>query len=102
LPLDFVHSHQTQVDFVDQGGGLKGVARAFVAHVAARHNTQFGVNLAGQLLQGVLVAAAPGFQEMGDVGAQKKLLHPWPDFTVRRASTGDRMQHGSCPAWSKI
>ncbi len=39
------HSHQAQIDFMDQGSCLKCVTRAFVPHVAASHQTQFGVNM---------------------------------------------------------
>ena len=40
------HAHETQIDFVDQSSCLKCVARAFVPHVAASHEAQFGVNMA--------------------------------------------------------
>jgi hypothetical protein len=35
LPLYFRHIHQSQIDFVDQGGGLQRVVPPFAFHVAA-------------------------------------------------------------------
>ena len=66
VPFDLGHVYQAEVDLVDQCGGLEGVALAFVLHVPASHEAQFGIDLLRQPLQGSFVAAAPGFQQIRD------------------------------------
>ncbi len=58
LPFDIGHVHQTQVDFVDEGGGLEGISRDFVLHVAAGHETQFRIDVLGEPAQRSFVATA--------------------------------------------
>jgi hypothetical protein len=51
---------------MDQRCGLEGVALGFVFHVAAGHETQFGIDMLRQTGQGGFVTAAPGFQQVRD------------------------------------
>ena len=55
-------SAQSQIDFVDHGGGLKRLVPPFAFHVAASHAAQFIVNLLGQLIERGRIASRPGFQ----------------------------------------
>jgi len=50
---------QSQVGFVENGGGLQSVARAFPAHVMMGAPVQFGLHQWEQLLQRAVVSVAP-------------------------------------------
>ena len=57
--------HSPQIDrphigFVDQFGGLEGMACALAAHVPFSQPAQFRVDQRGQFFQGCLVPIAPG------------------------------------------
>src|SRR6266487_3427935 len=56
-----------QIGFVENGGGLQGVAGAFPAHVMVRESVQFGLHQREQLLQRSVVAAAPVTEQLGDL-----------------------------------
>ena len=58
-PLHVLLIHETNVSFIDERGGLKGVALSFPAHVAARESVQFVVDQRIQLVERGLVAVAP-------------------------------------------
>src|SRR6266566_9160514 len=58
---------EPQVGFVENGGGLQGVAGAFPAHVMVRESVQFGLHQREQLLQRSLVSAAPVVEQLGDL-----------------------------------
>src|SRR6266436_9896590 len=58
---------QSQVGFVENDGGLQGVAGAFPAHVMVREPVQFGLHQRKQLLQRSVVSAAPVAEQLGDL-----------------------------------
>src|SRR6266496_2112746 len=58
---------QPQVGFVENGGGLQGVAGALPAHVVVSEPVQFGLHQREQLLQRSLVSAAPVAEQLGDL-----------------------------------
>ena len=66
LPVDLAHVDKAEVDLVDDCGGLQGVALAFVLHIPAGDQAQFGIHVLRQPVQGRFVTAAPGFQQSGD------------------------------------
>src|SRR6266478_2651324 len=70
---------QPEVGFVENGGGLQGVAGALPAHVMVGEPVQFGLHQREQLLQRSLVSAAPVAEELGDL-----------------LSRGWRRRHGGC------
>jgi hypothetical protein len=51
---------------MDDCGGLEGVALAFVLHIPAGHQAQFGIHVLRQPAQGCFVTVAPGFQQIRD------------------------------------
>ena len=60
LPFHALVVHQPHVGFIHQGGGLKGVSRAFAPHVVMSQEAKVVINDRGQALERVLVAPAPG------------------------------------------
>jgi hypothetical protein len=68
---------------VDQRGGLKAVTLTLVLHVAASHQTQFLVDALRQFVECGLIAAAPGFEQIGDVRVQKEIMARMAGFTAR-------------------
>src|SRR6266487_6041163 len=58
---------QPQIGFVENGGGLQGVAGAFPAHIIMCEPVQFGLYQREQLLQRSLVSAAPVAEQLGDL-----------------------------------
>src|SRR5881392_978837 len=58
---------QSQVSFVENGGGLQGMAGALPAHIMVREPVQFGLHQWDQLLQRSLVSAAPVAEQLGDL-----------------------------------
>jgi len=60
------HVHQPQIDLVDQGGGLQGVASPFIRHITVRRPVQFLVHQRGQPLQCLPVPVAPGPEQLRD------------------------------------
>src|SRR6266508_1297673 len=57
---------QPKVGFVENGGGLQGVAGALTAHVMVGEPVQFGLHQRKQLLQRSSVSAAPLTEQLGD------------------------------------
>ncbi len=62
LPADLPPPHQPQVELVDQGGGLEGVAGPLAHEVGPSQAPQVVHDQRNQSLQGLRVAAAPGVQ----------------------------------------
>src|SRR6266480_4936360 len=58
---------QPQIGFVENGGGLQGVAGALPAHVMVGEPMQFGLHQREQLLQRSLVSAAPVAEQLSDL-----------------------------------
>src|SRR6185312_11245241 len=58
---------QAQIGFVENGGGLQGVASTFPAHVMVREPVQFGLHEREQLLKRSLVSAAPLAEQLSDL-----------------------------------
>ena len=58
---------QPQIGFVENGGGLQGVAGTLPAHVMVGEPVQFGLHQREQLLQRSLVSAAPVAEQLGDL-----------------------------------
>lgn len=48
--------NQSDVGFVDQGGGLQGMIAALAAHVGGRQSAKFGIDDGGQGVQGRAVS----------------------------------------------
>src|SRR6266536_6583039 len=67
LPDRFRIIDQPQVGFVENGGGLQGVAGALSAHVMVGEPVQFGLHQREQLLQRSLVSDAPVAEQLGDL-----------------------------------
>jgi hypothetical protein len=58
---------QLQVCFVDQGGTLQCVVRAFAAQMPAGEAMQLRIDQRRQFLQRLLIAAPPLFQQLRDL-----------------------------------
>jgi len=82
-PLDFGDIDQSQIDFVDQSGGLQRVLPPLAFHVAVSHTAQFIVNLLRQLIERAWIARRPGFQQIGDFRVQEKSMTPMAAFAAR-------------------
>src|SRR6266545_1227956 len=63
---------QPQIGFVENGGGLQGVAGALPAHVMVREPVQFGLHQREQLLQRFVVSAAPVAEQLGDLLSRRR------------------------------
>jgi hypothetical protein len=50
---------------MNQGGGLKGMARSFGRKLLLSHTMQFGVHQVEQVLVGALLTAIDSFEEAG-------------------------------------
>lgn len=59
-PVDVDASHHPEVEIVDNGGGLKGVAWTLGAHVVSGNAAQLGLQFHDELAGGILVAVPPG------------------------------------------
>ena len=68
VEIDRMLLDEAEVGFVDEGGGLEGVAGAFAGKVAGREAAKFGVDERDECLQCGGVAGAPSAEELGDVG----------------------------------
>ena len=66
LPVRLVGVDQAQPGFMDERGGLQGVAGVFAAQVLAGDAPQFGVDEGRQAFEGLFVASAPGLEQGGD------------------------------------
>src|SRR5258705_7713536 len=67
LPEGFRIIAQRQVGFVENDGGLRGVAGTFPAHVMVGEPVQFGLHQRKQLLERCFVSAAPVAEQLGDL-----------------------------------
>src|SRR5215510_10388155 len=72
LPLNIFLIYQPQVCFVDERGGLQRMARALTIHMALRHPPQFLINQRHQLVEGILISASPGAEQLAYI------LWRWP------------------------
>jgi len=68
LPLAIVAAGEAEPSFVDEGGGLEGLAGGFGRHFAGGHLPEFGVDEGEQLLGGHGVAGFDVAEDAGDVG----------------------------------
>jgi len=57
---------KAQVGFVDESGGLQGMAGTFTLEIVVGHGAEFGVHERDESLQGVLVAGSPFHQQLAD------------------------------------
>ena len=62
VPFDLGHVYQAEVHLMHQCRGLESIGLAFIFHIPARYEAQFGIYPLRQPPQGSLVAAVPGFQ----------------------------------------
>ena len=60
-------SINSDINLVDESRRLKGLARTLLRHLPVRPAMQFAVDERRQLLERLLVAIAPGAQELGDL-----------------------------------
>jgi len=67
LPAHVLDVEQTDGGLVDERRGLQTVADPFAGHTAARTPMQFRVNDGNQTVQRLIVAVAPGFEQLRDV-----------------------------------
>src|SRR5882724_3243746 len=63
LPLHALIVHQAHVSLIDEGGRLKGMARALAFHVAVRKAAKFVINDGREPLERALISRAPGAEE---------------------------------------
>jgi hypothetical protein len=68
LPIGTRLIHQLQVSYIDQSGGLQGVALALLAHQVVRDAAQFVFHEGNQLVETVLFARTPAEQQTRDRG----------------------------------
>ena len=66
VPFDLGHVYQAEVYLMHQCCGLESIGLAFILHMPARHEAQFGIYTLRQPRQRSLVAAVPGFQQTRD------------------------------------
>ena len=59
LPFDLADTDQAEIGFMNQGGGLKGMSRAFAGHITSRRHVQLVVHERHQFLQGGFVPLPP-------------------------------------------
>jgi hypothetical protein len=62
LPVYPFTVHESQIDLVDKGSGLKGVVRAFSRHAALGHAMELLVHQGREFSQGLLVSLTPSLQ----------------------------------------
>ena len=67
LPGDVLLLDEAEVGFVDEGGGLDGVAGALAAHVVAREPPQLVVDQRHQAFERRLVTVAPVDEQSGQL-----------------------------------
>jgi hypothetical protein len=63
-PVD-VFAGEADISFVDEGGGLEGVAGALATHVGLGEAVKLGVNEREQAVGGGGIAGMHGFEELG-------------------------------------
>jgi hypothetical protein len=67
VPLDALDVDESQIGLVDEGGWLERVSTALMAHVLTRDPPQFLVHEWNELIEGGLIAVAPGQQQSGGI-----------------------------------
>src|SRR5262249_48644732 len=67
LPRRLRVFNQSQVSFVEDRGGLQGVAGALPAHVMVSQPVQFGLHQRKQLLERPLVSSAPVTEQLSNL-----------------------------------
>ena len=65
LPIHLRMIHQLEIGFVDQRGGLQGMAGALLAHVAVGDAPQFAFHERDQPVQTLLVPGPPAEEQFG-------------------------------------
>src|SRR5207249_3220436 len=65
--LGLLPDHQSHIGFMDQGGGLEGLAGLFLGHPLGRQLPQLVVNERQELPRGARIAFLNGGQDAGDV-----------------------------------
>ena len=66
LPVDLLRTYQAQIGLIDERGRLQAVPGSLASHAATRDAMQLLVDERHQLLEGSIVAPAPGEQQGGD------------------------------------
>ena len=74
--LRLVHIHKPDVGFVDQGGGLEGLARLLVSNLLGRKPPQLVIDEWEELVGGVRVALLEGAEDTGDLVHEVKDSRP--------------------------
>lgn len=72
LPLPGGVARQSQVGFMDQGGGLQRMGRTLLVHVAAGHSSQLRIDQRHELIERRLVAVAPLVEQLRDVVRRRR------------------------------
>ena len=67
-PVQILQLDQPQIKLVDERRGLEEVTGTFGAHALPGGAMEFAVDVRCQLLERLLIAAAPGVQQTGDIG----------------------------------
>src|SRR5437763_16692526 len=84
VPCHFALPKQTQISFVDQRGGLQGMARTLPAHAGGCQPAQFVVDHGGQLVGGPRIAAAELTQKSRYLSwrVRRWVLHVISDYMI--------------------
>ena len=64
--MDIAGVDQPQIGFIDQRGGLQGVPRILLTHVATSQPAQLFVHQGSELLQGSRISVSPGQEQSRD------------------------------------
>jgi hypothetical protein len=81
-PRHAPHIDQLDINLVDEGRRLQELAGALLGHLAVRPAMQFAIDERRQLLEGLLVALAPGSQQLRHIVRRRLacglniLIHP--------------------------
>lgn len=78
LPLDLLSVHKTQIGFIDQRCGLKGLLAALACHQTPGDAMKFAVNQRGQAVKGFFVAVAPCLQQSRNLIRLRRVPHMSP------------------------
>ena len=79
LPLDSTRVSQPEIGLVHELGCLQGMPRALACHVDACQPMEFVVNERREAGQSVLIAAAPGEQQLGDIARRSRRHEEWQE-----------------------
>src|SRR5215469_13225822 len=67
LPVDGVCVHQSEINLMYKGCGLKGMARPLPRHMPTSQPMKLVINKRQKTVESSLVASAPGEQELGNL-----------------------------------